>query len=362
MTRLFFLCAMTLLAVLASSAQNVIRVPPLAERAQEQVPGEETETVEEVIAEAAPAVHAPDPSANYPTRDWGSIYIGTWQIRQFDRVYNEGGVEAWNIGYSSLEEKIAGFIARPRIRIDPSTGKPDTRYPAIILCHDGPWGVSRSYRDFAIEMAKRGYVVAASSYRGNRGLEGQSQGTREFGKREVIDVLQLSQLIRKEEYVDSLRMIIIGQGEGGLIAAQSIGRSNIFRGAILMSPYLFSASPAHGYAGIQRFANVTSRVFGRRWSEGELVRGMFDRDAFRFAHKISTPTMIITPSGFAGSDEVARWTAILDRNNVQNSVLRYPGVSEDFFWASGAPFTSGEARAGAWENITRWITAYAPPN
>ena len=269
MTRPFFLCAMMLLAVLASSAQNVIRVPPIAERAGEQAPGEEAETLEAVIAEtaqAAPAVHAPEPSANYPTRDWGSIYIGTWQIDQFDRVYNEGGVEAWNIGYSSLDEKIAGFIARPRIRIDSSTGKPDTRYPAIILCHDGPWGVSRSYRDFAIEMAKRGYVVAASSYRGNRGLEGQSQGSREFGKREVIDVLQLTQLIRKEEYVDSLRMIIIGQGEGGLIAAQSIGRSNIFRGAILMSPVFFVPG-----ARIRRNPAFRQRHVSRVWPP--VVRG-----------------------------------------------------------------------------------------
>jgi len=354
------------LATVSVAAQNVIRVPPAAERAAEEAATEDQPVIAEpVIAEpeAEPAEHAPDPSANYPTRDWAKIYIGTWQILQFDRVYNQDGVEAWNIGYKSLEEKITGFIARPRIRINPSTGKPAVRYPAIILCHDGPWGVSRPYRDFAIEMAKRGYVVAASSYRGNRGLEGQSQGTREFGKREVIDVLQLAQLIRKEEYVDSLRMAIVGQGEGGLIAAQAIGRSNIFRAAVLMSPYLFSASPQHGYAGIQRFANVTGRTFGRRWSEGELVRGMHDRDAFRFAHKISTPTLIITPSGFAGADEVARWTAVLNRNNVQHTVLRYPGVSENFFWTAGAPFTSGgEARAGAWENITRWITAHAPPN
>ena len=138
---------------------------------------------------------------------------------------------------------------------------------------------------------------------------------------------------------------------------KSIGRSNNFRGAVLISPYLFSSSPAYGYAGARRFSAVAARVLGRSYSDGQAIAAMRDRDAFRFAHQIKTPTLVITPAGFAGEEEVSRWTAVLERNGVQNTVLRYPEVSSNFFGQGGVPDGSGP-----WENILRWITAYAPTN
>ncbi len=300
---------------------------------------------------------ADEPAFTAPSRDWAKLYIRTWEIRMLERTHRGDGVEAWQIAYKTLDQGITGFLARPYVRIDKTTGKPEEKFPAVILCHDGSRGVTRAYREAAITLAKRGYVVAASSYRGNYGIEGQSQGRREFGKTEVIDVLQLAQLVRKEEYVDSLRMVIVGQGEGGLIASQAIGRSNIFRAAVLISPYLFSGSAQYGYAGSRRYAEVAQRVFGRRLSEGDVIRGLRARDSFRFADKIGAPTLILLDGGYGGEDELGRWTGVLDRNGVRTEVLRYAGTGKDFVW-SGPPDT----RRNAWDNIVRWIEAYAPPN
>lgn len=326
----------------------------------------------------ASAQQAPAPAANEPaeiaavegsfdlpsdeppivgaTRDWGKLYIGTWQILHLERTYAEGGVYAWQIAYKSLDQSILGFLARPNVVIDKATGEPREKFPAVILCHDGSRGVTQPYRRAAIELAKRGYVVAASSYRGNNGIEGTSQGRRELGKSEVIDVLQLAQLIRKEDYVDSLRMAIVGEGEGGLIASQAIGRSNIFQAAVLISPYLFSGMQQYGYAGARVFADLSTRIYGRRISQGEVLRGLRDRDSFRFADKIRTPTLVLLHAGYGQEADLSRWLGILERNGVRNNVLRYGG-GRGFVWSSD-PGT----RQNAWDNLVRWIEAYAPPN
>ena len=317
------------------------------------LPGQQTVTSEDIAALNPPREEPQPPIVN---RDWSKIYIPSWQLLHLERTYAEGGVYAWQVAYNSMDQKITGFLARPNVVIDKSTGEPEEKFPAIIICHDGSRGVTQPYRRAAIELAKRGYVVAASSYRGNYGIEGQSQGRREFGKTEVIDVLQLAQLVRKEDYVDSLRMAIIGEGEGGLIVSQAIGRSNIFRSAVLISPYLFSGMPQYGYAGSRDWADLSTRIYGRRISQGEIIRGLRDRDSFRFANKIRTPALVITHGGYDGYADLDRWLAILTGNGVQTNVLRYGG-ERGFVWSA-----SPDVRQNAWDNMVRWVEAYAPPN
>ena len=320
-------------------------VPPL--------PGQQTITPEDIAALNPPREEPPVSGAS---RDWSKIYIPSWQLLHLERTYAEGGVYAWQVAYNSLDQKVTGFLARPNVVIDKNTGEPEEKFPAIILCHDGSRGVTQPYRRAAIELAKQGYVVAASSYRGNYGIEGRSQGRREFGKSEVIDVLQLTQLVRKEDYVDSLRMAIIGEGEGGLIVSQAIGRSNVFQAAVLISPYLFSGMPQYGYAGSRDWANLSTRIYGRRISQGEIIRGLRDRDSFRFADKIRTPTLVITHGGYQADADLDRWLSILTGNGVRNNVLRYGG-ERGFVWSSNP-----DTRQNAWANIVRWVEAYAPPN
>ena len=41
--------------------------------------------------------------------NWANIYIGTWQIRLFDRVYNRDGIEAWKAG--AVDDPARGYTA-----------------------------------------------------------------------------------------------------------------------------------------------------------------------------------------------------------------------------------------------------------
>lgn len=299
-----------------------------------------------------------------PERNWARLGIGTWEIRRLERVERKDGVEVWHIGYKSDDQNVTGYLAQPYISYD-AAGEPEEKFPAIILCHGSSQGVSPAYREVAKAFARRGYVVAASSYRGHRGLEGKSEGARQFAKGETLDVFQLTQLVRKLDYVDSLRMAIWGQGEGGLIAAQVIGRSNVFRAAVLDSPVLLSGLGDHGYAGLRRYASIAEGLFGRQLSEGELVRQMMDRDAFRFAEKITTPVLIIAPENDPGAQQINQWVDLLGRKSIEHRILRYPGMFVGFTTAvdnGTRPANWIPSRDNAWSNVMNWIKTYAPPN
>ncbi|MBI1357585.1 MAG: prolyl oligopeptidase family serine peptidase [Acidobacteria bacterium] len=299
-----------------------------------------------------------------PERNWTRLGIATWDLRRLERVERGDGIEAWHVGYKSDDQNITGYLAQPYIEYD-EFGKPKQLFPAVILCHGSGQGVSPAYREVAKAFARRGYVVAASSYRGHRGLEGRSEGSRQYAKGETLDVFQMIQLVRKLDYVDSQRMAIWGQGEGGLIAAQVIGRSNVFKAAVLDSPVLISGSPDYGFAGLRRYATIAEGLLGRQLSETELVRQMMDRDAFRFAPKITTPVLLIAPENDPGAAELNLWAKVLGSKGIEHRVLRYPDMFFGFTTAVNngtRPSTWMASRDNAWTNTFNWIETYAPPN
>jgi dipeptidyl aminopeptidase/acylaminoacyl peptidase len=305
---------------------------------------------------------AEDPVLPSPDRNWKSLGIGTWEIRKLNRVFHKDGVEAWNIGYKSSDLSIAGFLAQPIVELDEG-GKPKSTHPAVIICHGSTQGVTPAYREVAMEFARRGYVAVASSYRGHRGLSGQSEGSREYAKGEAIDVMQLTQLVRKLEYVDSMRMAIWGQGEGASIAAQVIGRSNVFRAAVLAAPALFSGTPQYHYAGLRRLASLTTQITGRQMTDGQLVRELRARDAFYNVSKIQTRTLIIAPENDPGAQDLSLWVNALREAGVEHRLLTYPGMFSDFMTAADnglRPPNWSESRENAWANTFSWIESYVP--
>ncbi len=322
-----------------------------------------------ILAETPPGLRmlADNPLIESPDRNWRSLGIGTWEIRKLNRVYNKEGVVAWNVGYKSDGLGIAGFLAQPIVEYEEVGGEqtPTATFPVVILCHGSSRGVTPAYREIALELARRGYVVAASTYRGQRGLAGHSEGKREYAGGETLDVLQLAQLVRKLDYVDSLRMAIWGQAEGGSIAAQIIGRSNIFRAAVVVAPALFASTSDYRYAGMRRLASLTAQISGREMSSGEMIRGLRKRDAFYNIAKIDTPTLVIAPGTDPGGQELAMWVDALGRHGVEHRLLPYPNMFTDFMTAADnglRPPSWDASRAAAWANTFNWIESYVPPH
>jgi dipeptidyl aminopeptidase/acylaminoacyl peptidase len=297
-----------------------------------------------------------------PARDWTKLGIRTWEIRNLERTTRGGGIEAYNIAYKSGDYSITGFLAQPIVRYN-QQGQPEGLYPAIILNHDGRQGVTRAWRETALEFARRGYVVAASSFRGQQGLEGASQGRFEFAKGEVIDFLQLTQLVRKLDYVDPLRVVVIGEGHGASVTAEGIGRSNVFCAAVVISPTLFSASAEYGYAGLQRLREVSSDMLGGSISESALVRELKAREAFTNVGNLRTPVLVMATGSDPDLATTLRWVDTLRAKGVEHHLMRYPSMFAGFVTATDngiRPPDWRQNRDNAWENIFRWVSHYAP--
>jgi dipeptidyl aminopeptidase/acylaminoacyl peptidase len=295
-------------------------------------------------------------------RDWESLGIRTGGIRNLERVHNGDGIVAHTMAYKSGELSLTGFMARPYVTYD-DEGEPEQLFPVVILNHGGRQGVTRAWREIAMEFAKRGYVVAASSFRGQQGAEGTSQGQFEFAKGEVMDSLQLTQLIRKLDYVDPLRMVVIGEGHGASVTAEAIGRSNVFRGAVVISPTLFSASADYGYVGLQRLREVSSDLLGGSISEGALLRELKAREAFANVDKIETPVLVMTTGADADLATSMRWVDTLGAKGVEHQYLAYGSMFPGFVTAVDnglRPPEWRQNRDNAWQNIIQWVEHYAP--
>ena len=96
------------------------------------LPGQQTITSEDIAALNPPRE---EPQAPLVTRDWSKIYIPSWQLLHLERTYAEGGVYAWQVAYNSMDQKIAGFLARPNVVTCPDCGGP--KRPHRVCTHDG---------------------------------------------------------------------------------------------------------------------------------------------------------------------------------------------------------------------------------
>lgn len=315
-------------------------------------------------AQTPTGLQGPPPASTVvaPQRNWEALGIPGWELRSLERVRRGDGIEAFHIAYTlgsthaTNRVHLTGFMARPYIR-------EDEKYPAIILNHGGLDGVSAPYREVALELARRGYVVLASSYRGEQGAEGRSQGVIEFAKGEVLDVLQLTELARSQGYIDSLRMGIIGHGQGAAITVQAIGRSNIFKAAVAISPPLFSGMPEYGYAGMRLLYEMSPRLFGRELSEYQLRRELLQRDSFRFLQRIRTPLLLVGSDQDPGYEDHLRFVSNLESRGIDHRYLRFPGMPPDFMFSyddGTQPARWRESRNDAWREVFSFIEERVP--
>jgi dipeptidyl aminopeptidase/acylaminoacyl peptidase len=95
--------------------------------------------------------------------------------------------------------------------------------------HGGFWGLGSARTDGLCQrLAARGYVVAASSYRG----EDSSDGEVEVCLGEVADVQRLLWLVRQKPYADPVRAAALGGSHGGCVTLELAVREPTLAAAV----------------------------------------------------------------------------------------------------------------------------------
>ncbi len=134
-----------------------------------------------------------------------------------EEVFKNTVVE--KITYLSDGLKVNGYLAYHK-----DTSK---KYPCIIW-NRGGYGDNGAIDSFNASglfgnIAKEGYVVFASHYRGNMG----SEGLDELGGKDVNDVLNLIPLAEELEFADTSKWGMEGWSRGGMMTFISLFKSNI---------------------------------------------------------------------------------------------------------------------------------------
>jgi dipeptidyl aminopeptidase/acylaminoacyl peptidase len=133
-------------------------------------------------------------------------------------------INIYNITYLSDGLKVKGYLIKP---------KKEGNYPCIIYNRGGNREFGKLNITKAIyllsQLAKEGYVVIASQYRGNAGGEGQE----EFGGKDVNDVTNLIDVIKEIPEVDSTRIGMYGWSRGGMMTYLALTKTDKIKAAVV---------------------------------------------------------------------------------------------------------------------------------
>ncbi|WP_242092700.1 alpha/beta hydrolase family protein [Aestuariivivens sediminicola] len=133
-------------------------------------------------------------------------------------------IEIYEIIYLSDGLHIRGLMAKP---------KKAGNYPCIIYNRGG----NRDFGSLKVahgalwlgELAKEGYVVIASQYRGSGGSEGQE----EFGGKDVNDVVILTEVLKEVESADTEKIGMYGWSRGGMMTYIALTKTKKIKAAVV---------------------------------------------------------------------------------------------------------------------------------
>ena len=144
--------------------------------------------------------------------DWQDVY-GYYDSLQLSKIT-----------YMSEGLKVKGYVLQPKI---------SGNYPCIIYNRGGnrDFGMLTPFRVFFLlgNLARKGYVVISSNYRGVDGAEGME----EFGGREIQDVLNLIPALAQIESADTSRIGMYGWSRGGMMTYIALTKTPQIKAAVV---------------------------------------------------------------------------------------------------------------------------------
>jgi dipeptidyl aminopeptidase/acylaminoacyl peptidase len=133
-------------------------------------------------------------------------------------------IDIYKITYLSDGLKINGFVVKP---------KKKGKYPCIIYNRGGSreFGALKTAHGaiFLGQIAKEGYIVIASNYRGNGG----SEGMEEFGGKDINDVTILPKVLKEITAADTTKIGMYGWSRGGMMTYIASTKTNKIKAAVV---------------------------------------------------------------------------------------------------------------------------------
>jgi len=154
-------------------------------------------------------------------------------------------IEVYSITYLSDGLKIRGLMAKP---------KKEGNYPCVIYNRGG----NRDFGSLVVahgaitlgQIAKEGYIVIASQYRGNGGSEGKE----EFGGKDVNDITILPEVLKEIQGADTERIGMYGWSRGGMMTYIALSKMEGIKAAVV------GGAPSNAYSNIEDRPEMETKV------------------------------------------------------------------------------------------------------
>lgn len=139
-----------------------------------------------------------------------------------NRIAYKDSINVYAITYLSDGLKVNGYMVTP---------KGSGPYPAVIMNRGGnrdfgAWDIRQVYAQLG-SIAKEGFVLIASQYRGNGGSEGKEQ----FGGDDVNDVVNLIDVLAEVKQADTSCIGMYGWSRGGMMTYLAITKTTKIKAA-----------------------------------------------------------------------------------------------------------------------------------
>jgi dipeptidyl aminopeptidase/acylaminoacyl peptidase len=191
------------------------------------------------------------------------------------------GVNLSRITYNSDTLAVTGLLAEPK-HWEPRS------HPLMIYNRGGSreFGMLTllSAQRSMIPFAKRGYIVAASNYRGNDGGEGRE----EFGGSDVHDVLNIIESMRSHPGFDGRNVVMVGHSRGAMMTYLAMRHGADIRAAAGLAGMADVLQTARERPDIED--NVFRRLIGVE--DDQIEKAYIDRSAVYWADELSAPIQL----------------------------------------------------------------------
>jgi dipeptidyl aminopeptidase/acylaminoacyl peptidase len=204
---------------------------------------------------------------------------------------------------------------------------PARKYPVVFLIHGGPqgaWEDAWSYRWNPSLWAAQGWVVVAPNPRGSTGFGQQfvDEISGDWGGKVMTDLDAVFNVVAKQPFADSARMGIAGASYGGYAVNWILGHTDRFKVGVSHD----------GVFNLESMSMATEELWFPEWEFGgkpwdASARAQFSKwSPHLFAHKIKTPTLIITNEldYRVPVDQGMQMFTVLRRNGVPSEMLVFP--------------------------------------
>jgi dipeptidyl aminopeptidase/acylaminoacyl peptidase len=218
----------------------------------------------------------------------------------------------------------------------PAGYKSGRRYPAILEIHGGPhamYGLG-FFHEFQL-LAAQGFVVVFSNPRGSKGYGRDHCAAIRgcWGTADWVDIQAVTAFLKKQPFVDSERMGVMGGSYGGYMTNWVIGHTHDFKAAITDR----CVSNLVSMFGTSDFIDPPDQYWpGNSWDRPEKL---WERSPLKYLGNAKTPTLILHSEGDlrCNIEQAEQVFTVLKLKNVPTRFVRYPASTSHGLSRNGPP-------------------------